>query len=167
VFPARASEPGCALCTGPGAGACALAARIELPARRTGWRQPWTIRQPWLSIARTVRGLLIAAPVLALTGLIGGDYVGATDAISLVYPFLAGLACGAALSRGAAPERGWHIVGLGMALGGIESLLGFWSANEPYGPTGRWLPPVIFGAIGPIAWWFYDLPPKKKKQPVS
>jgi hypothetical protein len=129
-----------------------------VPAPRSGWRAPWHLPPGRLRLARLVRGLLVATPVLALGGLIEGDYVGAAKGMGLLLPALVGLACTAAMSRAAAPERGPLVTLLGAGLGALAALLGFWSAQEPYGGVGDWLPPVLAGVVGAIGWAWYDRP---------
>jgi len=114
-----------------------------------------------LVTAGLTAGALLALPVVLLGGAVSSEYVGA-HLYSLIVPALVGLACGWAVSRGAAavaPRRSGPTGGLSAAAGllavglaALSAALAFRFADTPYGGAGRWVPPVLLGAAGALAW---------------
>lgn len=108
-------------------------------------------RAPLVVLAGTVAlGVLGAAAGAAL----GQEYVGAR-VFSVVFPLLVGLVLAALAAAWAGPVRPplRHAVAtVAAACAGLSALLDFRFTAEPFGPAGRWLPPlaaaVLAGLVG-------------------
>lgn len=103
--------------------------------------------------------VLAGAGVVGVVGAVAGaalgqEYVGAR-VFSVVFPALVGLVMAALATTWAGPLRPGLRHLLATALGGcagLSALLDFRFTDEPFGPVGRWLPPlvaaVVAGAVG-------------------
>lgn len=133
-------RPRCARDAGLG-GHCALCAPGAAPT---------DARSPLAALVATA----VAGTLLATTGAaIGQEYVGA-QVFSVLLPALVGvvIAATAAALVGSPPTPVRHAVAvLCGAYAGISALLDFRFTDLPFGPTGRWLPPlaaaVVAGAV--------------------
>lgn len=91
-------------------------------------------------MAGTALGLLGAA--------IGLEYVGAR-VFSVLWPAMVGAVCGGAAV--AVVRRPWAPRLLAAGYGALAAAYAFRFAQTPFGPVGRWLPPLLAGAAGPFA----------------
>ena len=94
-------------------------------------------------------------------GLVGADYVESAY-FGLILPALSGLACGWILSRGAPLVTRKLLTPVAMAYGGASAAFAFVYASTPYGATGTWLPPVLCGLAGALAWPYVDPNPRAR-----
>ena len=114
-------------------------------------------RARFVQLARSCAG----AQVLAFgCGLVGADYVEAAY-FSLILPALSGLACGWLLSRGAPLVTSRLLTPLAMVYGAASAAIAFVYASTPYGSAGTWLPPLLCGCAGAIAWPYVDPSPRR------
>lgn len=148
AHPARPARDRCPRCGRPRCAAdrdrgdcCALCGETD---SREGWGP-----LPVL-VGAGVAGILGAVTGAAL----GQEYVGA-HVFSVVFPMLVGLVIAALTVTWAGPMRPRlrHAVGAAAAgFAGLSALLDFRFTQEPFGPAGRWLPPlaaaVAAGIVG-------------------
>lgn len=106
------------------------------------------------------RGCVGAQLIAFVCGLVGADYVEAAY-FSLILPALSGLACGWVLSRGAPLVTQRLLTPLAMVYGGASAVLAFVYASTPFGAVGTWLPPLLCGCAGAIAWPYVDPSPRR------
>lgn len=103
--------------------------------------------------ARGVReplAVLVGAAVIGTVGgaagaALGQEYVGAR-VFSVAFPALVGLVLAALAAAWAGPLRPAlrHAAAVAVAAyAGISALLDFRFTDEPFGPAGRWLPPLV------------------------
>jgi len=121
-------------------------------------------------------GIVRAALAGWLTCLIGAviayNYVGA-EFFSVLVPGLVGAACAVSARRAAGPVSATStVLGLGVRLvsGGyavLSALYAFQFADEPYGPAGRWLPPVAAALVGVAIGELYAAPPRRRRSRVA
>lgn len=95
-----------------------------------------------------------AGSLLAVTGAaIGQEYVGA-QVFSVLLPALVGvaIATAAAAVAGTPPAAVRHaLAALCAGYAGISALLDFRFTELPFGPTGRWLPPLVAAVLAGAA----------------
>jgi hypothetical protein len=103
--------------------------------------------------------VFVGTGVVGIVGAVAGaalgqEYVGAR-VFSIVFPALIGLVLAALATAWAGPLRPEfrHLAAAGLAgCAGLSALLDFRFTDEPFGPAGRWLPPlvaaVVAGALG-------------------
>jgi hypothetical protein len=115
-------------------------------------------------VAALVRCLLAAWVSALLGAVLGYNYVGA-QFFSLLVPGLVGAVVAVAGRRAAGgglsgPELlGSRLVTAGYAT--VSALYAFRFADEPYGPTGRWLPPVVCALVGAVVGEMNAAPPRR------
>jgi hypothetical protein len=91
----------------------------------------------------------LAASAVALAGAaVGYNYV-QTQLFSLIVPGLVGLLCGRAAIR-CARRASWRVQLVAVGCAAASALLAFRFAAVPFGPPGRWLPPMLLAAV--LAW---------------
>lgn len=111
------------------------------------------------SLALQLTAGCVGAQVLGfLCGLVGADYVESAY-FGLIVPALSGLVCGWIISR-AAPHVGQrYLTPIAMVYGAASAGCAFVYASTPYGAVGTWLPPVLCGVAGAVAWPYVDPAP--------
>jgi hypothetical protein len=100
-------------------------------------------------LAGVVRAGLAGTGLCLLGAAVGQEYVGARY-FSVIWPGLVGLACAvAALALGGACRPGvLRLVGAGYGV--LSALYDFRFATDPFGPPGRWVPPVAAAALAAL-----------------
>lgn len=94
--------------------------------------------------------VLAGAGVVGVLGAVAGaalgqEYVGA-HVFSVVFPLLVGLVIAAVAAAWAGPVRApvrHGVATVVAACAGLSAALDFRFTSEPFGPAGRWLPPVV------------------------
>ena len=97
-------------------------------------------------LAGHVRAALAAMTMCLLGSLVGLEYVGA-QTFSIVVPGLVGLLCASVGARAAAPVSTPWLRVIAMVYAVLSALYDFRFTDLPYGPTGRWLPPVLTAGV--------------------
>jgi uncharacterized protein (DUF983 family) len=100
---------------------------------------------PFVVVATAVVGAVLAVVGAA----VGQEYVGA-HLFSWIFPGLVGVVIAALALTVAGPVHPGlrHLVGLVSAgYAAISALLDFRFTHEPYGPVGRWLPPLVAAVV--------------------
>lgn len=88
-----------------------------------------------------------------LGGALGQEYVGARW-FSVLFPALVGVVVGAAAAAVAGPvppALGHAVAVLSGGYAGISALLDFRFTDLPFGPAGRWLPPLVAAVVAGVA----------------
>lgn len=133
--------------------------------------EPDTPRLPASGASRwraAVRGLGIAAGFVAIAligALVLSEYVG-TAVFSWLLPGLLGAGSGELASsvsypvRRSRPSPGIRaiVAAAGLAAPVVATVQAFRLADVPYGPAGRWLPPVIAAVAGAVLMWLLPTP---------
>jgi hypothetical protein len=115
-----------------------------------------------------VRGLVVAVGFVAIAelgALVLSEYVG-TAVFSWLLPGLLGAGSGELASTVSYPVRRPRpapairviVAAAGIAAPVIAALQAFRLADIPYGPAGRWLPPVLAAAAGATLLWLLPAP---------
>lgn len=117
-------------------------------------------RQPRRSPLAGLTGSALLASVVAVAGgAVGSEYVGSA-VLSFVVPALVGAGCGFGATRGGVLGGGAvaRSVTLAVAAGyaALSAALAFRFATTDFGPVGEWLPPVLAGMAGALAWPLLD-----------
>ncbi len=147
AHPSRPAADRCPVCSRP---RCAADARGATGCRVCGGGPPRR-RDPARVLVAVVRAGWAGNALVLLGAALGQEYVGA-HIFSLVWPALVGMACGAVGVAALAGQRlSWLGRMLGAGFGVLSAAYAFHFADTPYGPPGRWLPPLAAAAGAAVA----------------